>query len=317
MLTKFYTCLMTNTALTEIACNTKRAILHTLIYFEIFKYPLRVDELLYFCREKNISLEILKEKLQILVKQGLVFQFGVFFQSQNDATWVPARLQCNHRADVFLPIATRKSKLISKFPFVRGVFVSGSLSKHCVRPDGDIDFFIVTTPGRLWLSRTLLILYKKLILLNSHKYFCVNYFIDSDHLEIEEKNLFTATETVTLLPLFGGKISEDFRKSNHWAWREFPNMPVRSAARIPDAANSTLKKGLEKVFEGKLGNWLDKKAMSLTLWFWKRKFRHLNEVDFELALKSRQYVSKHHPLHFQEKVLSLYDKLLAEKAGVV
>ncbi|MEZ4965453.1 MAG: hypothetical protein R2791_09430 [Saprospiraceae bacterium] len=55
-------------------------------------------------------------------------------------------------------------------------------------------------------------------MLNSHKYFCVNYFVDTEHLEIEDKNLFTATETVTLLPLYGRDWYEGFYKALSWAW---------------------------------------------------------------------------------------------------
>ena len=56
------------------------------------------------------------------------------------------------------------SRLISKFPYVEGVGISGSLSKGYYDDDGDIDFFIITSPKRLWIARTFLILYKKLFL---------------------------------------------------------------------------------------------------------------------------------------------------------
>ena len=93
--------------------------------------------------------------------------------------------------------------------------ISGSLSKGYYDDDGDIDFFIITSPKRLWIARTFLILYKKIFLLNSRKYFCVNYFISSNALEIEEKNIFTATELTTLLPMFGnGSFHKFYEKIN-------------------------------------------------------------------------------------------------------
>src|SRR5690606_3777846 len=100
----------------------------------------------------------------------------------------------NLMANKFSDIARKKAKLISQFPFVRGVMASGSLSKGYADEKSDIDFFIITIPNRLWIARTLLVLYKRIFLLNSHKFFCVNYFVDEKHLGIEEKNLFTATE---------------------------------------------------------------------------------------------------------------------------
>ena len=41
------------------------------------------------------------------------------------------------------------------------------------------------------------------------KNFCINYFVDSENLEIQEKNIFTATELVTLLPTFGREMYEN------------------------------------------------------------------------------------------------------------
>ena len=85
------------------------------------------------------------------------------------------------------------------FPFVRGVFLSGSISKGFMSESDDIDYFIITAPGRLWLTRTLLILFKKIFLFNSFRNFCLNYFIDSENLYIPEHNRYTATEIVFLI----------------------------------------------------------------------------------------------------------------------
>ncbi len=300
---------MTATILTAIECPLERAVLHTLLYFEVFSYPLTAEEAFHYCGEPCVAIQEVTEKLESLVNQGVVFQFGIFFQTKNDSSWMPARVECNRRADQFIPIAHRRAKLIGNFPFVRGVCVSGSLSKHSMRPDGDIDFFVITEPGRLWLARTLLVLFKKVFLFNSHKYFCVNYFIDTDHLEIAEKNLFTATESVTLLPMYGREFYEAFCDSNAWAWEQYPNFPKRSTNGIPNHEKGRMKSLLEKTLKGRIGEWLDEKAMLLTMGYWKRKFKHFDDANFDIALKSRRYVSKHHPLHFQKKVLEEFEAL--------
>ena len=300
------------TTYTGLECPTERALLHTLLYFELFSHPLRAEEVFYYCNDESASPEIVAGKLQSLTEQGIVFQFGSFYQTQNDASWLSKRLEYNRRADQMLPIAHRRAKLIGKFPFVRGVFVSGSLSKHCMRADSDVDFFIVTAPGRLWLARTLLVLFKKIFLLNSHKYFCVNYFIDTEHLEIEEKNRFTATEAVTLVPMYGREYFEAFLEANSWAWEQYPNFPKRDTSKVPVNSAIRLKKALEKLLSGRVGEWLDKRFMQLTVKVWKRKFKHFDAARFDVAMKSRRYVSKHHPLHFQEKVLQRLEARMRE-----
>ncbi|MBC7777658.1 MAG: nucleotidyltransferase domain-containing protein [Phycisphaerae bacterium] len=291
-------------------CPTKSAVIQALAYFEVFSYPLTPEEIFAFCAEPRSTREEVFDRLQSLVEQGSAFQFGGFFQLKKEASWGGNRRDCNCRADKFLPIARRVARFIGCFPFVRGVFVSGSLSKHCMRPDSDIDFFVVTAPGRLWLARTLLVLFKKIFLLNSHKYFCVNYFVDTEHLEIEEKNRFTATESVTLLPMWGREIYLDFCRANVWAWQRYPHFAQRPTVGIPAYSRGFFKKLLEKMLTGKLGDWLDRKAMRLTVSFWKRKFQAMDSETFDLALKSRRGVSKHHPLHFQQKVLERFEENL-------
>ena len=297
---------MTETLHPPTEAATDRAVLHTLAYFEVFAYPLDAEEVLRFSAFAENLTEV-KAALKNLVETGVAFQFGQFFQSKNDPSWVPRRLEQNQRAEQFLPIAQRMGRFIGSFPFIRGVCVSGSLSKHCMKADSDIDFFMITQPGRLWLARTLLILFKKIFLFNSHKYFCVNYFLDTEHLEIEEKNRFTATETVTLLPIYGGEWYEAFCRENGWARTQFAHFPVRPITDVPSHRRSFFKRTVEWLLSGRLGAWLDEQAMQITLGFWRRKFKHLDAERFDIALKSRQYVSKHHPLHFQGRVLDAYE----------
>jgi hypothetical protein len=302
---------MTEADTFAVECPTERAVMRALLYFEIFSYPLTAEEVFQFSNCPETSLEEVFEKLQSLVEQGFVFQFGSFFQTKNDPSWAPRRLACNHRADEFLPIARRMAQLIGTFPYIRGVFVSGSLSKHCMSADGDIDFFIVTQPGRLWLTRSLLVLFKKIFLFNSHKYFCVNYFVDTQHLEIEEKNLFTATEIVTLLPMYGREWHEAFCRANAWTRDFFPHFPPRPNGETPPHRSGFFKKTLEWLLGNRLFNWLDVQAMRLTVSHWRRKFRHLDHDTFDRALKSRRHVSKHHPMYFQQKVLDKFAKRAA------
>ena len=170
---------MLNIHIPTVESLTEEAVLQALAYFEVFSYPLTQEEVFDFCAEASATRREVAETLMHLVAQGRIFQFGSFFQAKDEATWAAQRLQCNRLADDFLPKARRMARFIGQFPFVRGVFVSGSLSKHCMRPESDVDFFIITEPGRLWLARTLLVVFKKIFLLNSHKYFCVNYFVDT------------------------------------------------------------------------------------------------------------------------------------------
>lgn len=284
-----------------------RAILRALCYFELFSWPLTESEVYFFC-PSSTELSVLQSALSALVKRGLVHRCGIYFQTKADPDWEQRRHAYEARAAHYLPKAKRMASLIGAFPFVKGVFVSGSLSKNSMPPDGDVDFFIVTAPKRLWLSRTLLVLFKKIFLLNSRKYFCVNYFVDTDHLHIEEQNIFTATELATLLPLYGREAFEAFTKANAWAWTFLPNCAPRSIENIAPYRRNWLKKSVEWLAQGAFGDWADRFCQRITLLFWRRKFKHLGPDAFDGPLKSRRYVSKHHPRHFQQKVLNALEE---------
>jgi len=200
--------------------------------------------------------------------------------------------------------ARKYASIAAKFPFVRAVFISGSLSKHVMKPDSDIDFFIITEPGKLWVCRTLLTVYKKLILGNSYRNFCLNYFIDSNNLEIPDKNIFTSTEVAFLLPMYNYSVYELFMSKNSWIRAEFPNFKLRQ--NDFDAHPRSSKKLLEFFLNNRFGTMLDRLSFSVFTSFWKRKFSHFGKKRFELNFRSQKDVSKHHPSAFQEKVLSQY-----------
>lgn len=291
---------------TSTISTTGRAIRQVLFYFELFSYPLKAEEIWHFLPLPGIDFSMVKHELEAMASQSYLEVNNGFYQIRRTSEWVSRRRELNQRADAMMPLAHRMARFIGAFPFVRAVFISGSLSKHCMAADGDIDFFIVTSPGRLWLSRTLMVLFKKLFLFNSHKYFCINYFVDGDHLEIHEKNLYTATETVTLLPMYGRECCEKFVQFNTWTKAWLPHFPARPLHDLPGSTPGFLKKTVEKIFSGRLGEWLDVKAMQTTMAYRRRKFKHLDRQIFESAFSSGRGHSKHHPLHFQGKVLEAY-----------
>jgi hypothetical protein len=293
------------------ATTLKKGILEHLLYSEVFAHPLNQDELLRFSGVKeNISYDELHSALKDLKTDGLVLlhdNHACVFEVKNK---VERRRSAAKKADRLFEKAIRVSNFIQKFPFVEGVGISGSLSKGILHDDGDFDFFIIVKPERVWVARTLLILYKKIFLLNSRKYFCVNYFIDSEHLEIEEKNRFTAVEIATLIPA-SGHIFNAFYTANSWVQEYFPNN-ARVAFETTQRKKPLWSKMLQGIWSGRFGNWTDKRMMRITLRRWRNKFGDFDQQKFDLTMKSRRYVSKHHPNDFQNKVLQRYEELRNE-----
>jgi predicted nucleotidyltransferase len=281
--------------------------LKTILYFSIFRYPLKIDEIHSYTNYSSLS--DTSTELDHLIEQKILTKVDEFYVYGSDLDSVIKRMRGNMYAKRALVKAQRKARFIAKFPYVEAVGVSGSLSKGYYDNESDIDFFVITKPNKLWICRTLLMLYKKTFLFNSRKYFCVNYFISSNQMEIEEKNRFTATEMKTLIPLQGKAVFEQFYQSNRWVNDYFSKFEPE-INNIRNVKKTLLSKGIEFVFDTKIGTITDYLFKAITLKKWKLKFRYMTEDDFKIALKTTKNVSKHHPSNFQKKViLSLNSKV--------
>jgi predicted nucleotidyltransferase len=275
--------------------------LKTILYFSLFRYPLTMEEVCNFSVSKDCP-QIAAE-LETLVKQQIIFKIDEFYLSENDPESIQKRKNGNKMAIGALIKAKQKAAFIAKFPFVEAVGVSGSLSKGYYDNESDIDFFVITKPEKIWICRSLLMLYKKIFLLNSRKFFCINYFLSSGSLEIEEKNRFTATEIKTLIPLQGKDVFKEFYQKNKWVGEvlgEFnPQFEKTENIQKPRFTRFS-----EYILNTGVGNVLDNMFKSTTVYFWKIKFREMSGEEFKIALKSTKNISKHHPLNFQKKVIT-------------
>jgi hypothetical protein len=293
---------MTTTATPYVSLSSsEKSAVEALLYFDLFNYPLTEKEVRLYSNV-HVSATETDDVIRGLLQRKLIYQTGNFYSAYSKEGLNKKREEGNKRATDLLKKAKTYARLIQRFPFVRCVCISGSLSKGCVDESGDIDYFIITKPERLWIARTLLVLFKKVVLLNRHKYFCVNYFVDTNHLEIPDKNVFTATEIATLLPMTGAQLFEQFHEENDWYKKFLPNMVMRETSDVSEP-KGIVKPIVERILNGGLGKTLDTWFMQLTMKRWRKKFNYFSDEELDIALRSRKYVSKHHPQNFQQRVL--------------
>lgn len=283
--------------------------LKTILYFSIFRYPLKIEEIHSYTNYSELSKTL--AELQLLIDGKILTKVDEFYVYGTDLESVTKRLNGNYHAKKALIRANEKAAFISKFPYVAAVAVSGSLSKGYYDTASDIDFFVITKHNKLWICRTILMLYKKVFLLNSRKYFCVNYFISSEQLEIEEKNRFTATELKTMIPMQGQEIFQQFYQKNEWVTDYFSKFDV-DINQIPSIKKPVISNGIEFICNTKFGDSIDYLFKIITLRKWKAKFDYLTDEDFKIALKSTKNISKHHPSNFQKKVITALNTKLEE-----
>jgi len=287
------------------------SVMSTVVYFDIFKHPLTKDEIFEYTHNLKFNSAELEEALNFLTSNGfLFFETGYYLPHQKFEN-ISRRENGKTLAEYSWDQAVSKSILISKFPYVRSVVISGSLSKGYMDKTSDIDFLIITKPGRLWLTRSLLAFYKKIFLFNSHKLFCVNYFLDLNNLKLPDDNLFIATELLFAVPVYNPEVHYQFVDANSWSKNYYPAIkPKTLKGKYEIPPDPTSKKFLEKLLNGKIGALLDKSLMKLTVSFWQKKFKTMNKTQYNRDMKSTEGVSKHHPNGFRDRVLREHEKQL-------
>ncbi len=294
----------------EIQSDISRAIIKTLLYSDIFSYPLTINEIYDRLEISCDDMALVERELKDLVASNIIFRFDDLYTLHDDVALAMRRMAGNKMAKDIMPRAIRRSRLIYSFPFVRGVMISGSLSKDFLDKDGDIDFFIVTAPGRVWLTRGILALFQRLVLFNSHKYFCVNYYIDHDHLSLEERNIFTATELITLKPVCGNEHYTALVRDNGWVKEFYPKFNPS----VPPS-----KQKLSWWPKGFIETLLDPFASTLDAFVMKRLSQRAYRIyghkydrkDFNVAFKAAPHVSKNHRGNYQRKVTDKFNQRVA------
>lgn len=291
----------------------EKDILKVLAYFDVFHYPVSTREIRSFLSRKPIETEVIIA-LETLCADKKVFKHDNFYFLQNDPSVVYQRRDDNQRAQVLLKTAYKISSFLFQFPYVRGIGISGSLSKNVADKNADIDFFIITKSDRLWIARTLMHLFKKLtFMVGREHWFCMNYYIDEQALQISEKNIYTAIEIITLIPVCGDGAIKNFFDENNWAQMYFPNykLPTDSLKKV---RNSFIKIFFESVFNNPVGEWLDNYLMKITTKRWDQKEYQgkLNINGGRMGLRTGKHFSKPNPAFFQQKVLLQYERKLKE-----
>lgn len=289
------------------------AVLSVLAYFDIFQYPLAKNEIQSFLKKPVSEIE-LNNTLQNLLAMRSVFVHHGYYSLHDNPLLSLRRKEGNLKAERLIPKAHKIGRFLYRFPFVRAIGISGSLSKNFADEKADIDFFIITKAERLWIARTIMHLFKKLTFLTGHQhYFCMNYYVDEKAMMIEPQNIFTAMETVTLLPVAGQKTMDRFRIINKWAYRFFPSFGTDRF--IPEINKDKIpwyKKMAEYVFDNRLSDQLDNWLLKLTTRRWQQKNKKgiRNKNGHTMQLETGKNYCRSNPGAMQEKVLALYEQKL-------
>lgn len=295
----------------------KNNVLRTLLYYDIFSHPLRIDEIYSLLPQNSVPKEKIFDAIDNLSseKTSPFTRYQDYVYVKPNRHFIDLRIEKEYISKKMWKAARIMTHLIKRFPYVRAVFVTGSLSKNSSNKQSDLDFMIITKKDRLWISRMFLMLFKKFFLLNSYKYFCINYFVTEDNLEIEDKNIFSATEIVYIKSTYNEPLMYKFINANMWIKVYFPNYvpgdeKFNSAGFKVNNRKSFLQRFFEIFLNGSIGDKMNNKFMKITGNHWLKKYRDLNEKEREHMFRTTPKVSKTHPGNMQKVILNMYSERL-------
>ncbi len=252
----------------------EQAILLTVLYADLFDYPLTRDEL--YRRLVHTASN------RVAFSRAVAALTGPYLTAtQGYLTWTgredlaAVREHRRQAAKTLWAAAYRYAGWLARVPFVRMVAVSGSLALRNAEPESDIDLFCITAPNRLWLARAWIVPLSKLTSKLPRlfpRYLCPNYILTLNALDIEDGNLFTAHEVTQAVPLWGSDAYRCFVRANPWVHDFLPH------ARSEDRAQALLPpnrpwytRALERALQGRLGDTLDRLVHRLFVTFYRRR----------------------------------------------
>ena len=288
----------------------EQAILKTVLYSDLFDYPLTPAEITHYLIEVPATLEQVQQHLtEPLWLDSQIARLDRFVVTRGRECLVAHRLDRARASDRLWPRARRLVRVLAALPFVRMVGITGALAMDNSATDDDIDVMLVTAAHRVWLTRAL-----SVALVYIGKIFgdtlCPNYVISENVLQLETRTLFAAHEFRQMVPLYGLHVYDQLCQANAWIDSFLPNAtaPLRSEPEIRSRfIGRTVKRFGEWLLSGRLGDRLEAWEMNRKL----RKFRSkLHQPDGD-AILDQDHV-KGHFNDYGAPVLRLYENKLKE-----
>lgn len=219
----------------------EKAVGEVLNYFYIFKYAPTTAHIYAYITYK-VSRAELERSLVAMENEGIIVHEILIYTGECIWYWTDKKGLYANRS-VKYQETEKKLKKVSIFfnfmtylPYIHFVGVSGSCAMHNASKKDDIDVFIISAPGGMWVARLSAICVAKILGIHRKKgmkdtadTICLNLFFDGAHLEIpaHKRNLYTAHEIVQITPMVvRGGVYANFLYHNNWVKEYFPNSMV-------------------------------------------------------------------------------------------
>ncbi|MCX6792529.1 MAG: hypothetical protein NTY12_00730 [Candidatus Falkowbacteria bacterium] len=254
-----------------------KALITVAARFDLFNYPLTDFEIWQFLPIKT-SYETVKNNLSVA---NLSSADGLFFLRDRQEI-INVRQTRYREADKKIKIIQHRLKFISWLPGIKLICLANVIGPNNIKPETDIDLFIITKSNRVWLVKLLATIILKILALRPTEKsvknkLCLSFLVDETALDLSNcrqgnDDWYFTYWLAGLMPLFGSKETYlALIKANGWLNNELPNW--QSSAAVP------LKRFKEKASNNKssaFGNFLEKLSHKIHLILMNSALRQTN-----------------------------------------
>jgi hypothetical protein len=288
-------------------------ILKTIAYFDVFSYPLTIKQLHVFLAHLATTELRLEETLQLMIqKKILCSSRDYFYSSARTDEIVIVRMKNERRASKMLKQARWISFFLKQIPFVRAIFITGSLSKNVAEQTSDIDFMIIAELNRLWICKMILTGFRRIFLFNSHKYFCINLMVTEKAIYFPHHNYFTAVEIATSKVVWNTSLFLKYQKENAWISEYLPNWrPLLDGVAPLSNTRSPFQRICESVLNTIRLDALNTNFMLTARDFWKKKYKDFDEDKFNSIIQCTPDIASVWHLDHQTHILNGFHQRLS------
>lgn len=259
--------------------NIENSILSAVSYYDIFEYPLTCWEVWKWAYNRKQEIGNRKQDFRlsdvhaILVnsdklKNFLCHKNGFYFLKGREEI-VEIRRQRYLLAQKRWKKLQKIAAILQVTPFLKMLAGCNNLLINNIKPDSDIDVFIVVKSGRMWMTRFFVTSLISLLGQWRHKdrisgKICLSFFVADDNLNLKQiakkpYDIYLQNWIFLAAPLIDRGVYSNFMAENYWAKESIPNglpyLPVGCERKIKKTwLLDFFRRVGEKVLGGSFGN---------------------------------------------------------------
>ena len=211
----------------------KEAIYKTIVFFDIFSYPLTAFELWQYVSAKCGLAEL--ESILVDLDYNKIEKQGAYYFLKNRAEIIKTRTRRYNYSDRKMKRAMRVSRVFKFIPWIKMIAIGNIMGSNNLKDGSDIDFFIVTEKKRIYLTRFFTTLLTKFLLLRPRvndvrDKICLSFYISEDRIDLQSLHLeknndpYFSYWLANLMPIYErDNFYKLFIEENSWINKALPN----------------------------------------------------------------------------------------------